>query len=82
MNTEQILFQNQKYSLNSVMLNNEQTFEDYDLSKLECSSSIENKTKTDGEMKVYKCAFGDCGKIYANKSRLEIHERTHVKFKI
>jgi hypothetical protein len=79
MNTEQILFQNQKYSLSSELLNNEQTLEEYDLSKLEYSSSIGNKTNTDGEIKTYKCAFGDCGKIYANKSRLEIHERTHVK---
>lgn len=30
------------------------------------------------ELRPFKCNFPGCGKDYSNKSRLEIHVRTHV----
>lgn len=46
----------------------------------------ENKRKSNFKMKnnlpksiiKFKCNFVDCKKEYSNKSRLEIHTRTHV----
>ena len=32
------------------------------------------------ELRPFKCNFPGCNKDYSNKSRLEIHVRTHVSF--
>ena len=34
------------------------------------------------ELRPFKCNFSDCNKDYSNKSRLEIHLRTHVNINL
>ena len=47
------------------------------------NSHSQNLDEANKELRPFKCRFSNCDKDYNNKSRLEIHLRTHVnKLKI
>ncbi len=44
----------------------------------EAQDSASGEANFNREFRPFRCEFPGCGKDYSNKSRLEIHVRTHV----
>jgi hypothetical protein len=81
MNTDLQIINKHEFALTlpSVLMKEEQSFDEYDHSNAANSENGDKmRLSNSNEVKVFQCAFGNCGKVYTNRSRLEIHERTHV----